>query len=95
MVTARVRQTNGQVRYFLKPGDTRGRGLDAWSDGDESRFLVTGALRVGRRQHGGLPGLRRRLCTNLGGTAVIYLTAVIAVLLFVYLGTALVRPEWF
>jgi K+-transporting ATPase KdpF subunit len=27
--------------------------------------------------------------------AVIYLTAVIAVLLFIYLVTALVRPEWF
>jgi K+-transporting ATPase KdpF subunit len=27
--------------------------------------------------------------------AVIYLTAVIAALLFIYLVTALVRPEWF
>jgi K+-transporting ATPase KdpF subunit len=27
--------------------------------------------------------------------SVIYLTAVIATLLFIYLGVALVRPEWF
>jgi F subunit of K+-transporting ATPase (Potass_KdpF) len=69
--------------------------LNLRSDDDESRFLVARTVRAWRRQHGGLPGVHRRLRTNLGEAAVIYLTALIAVLLFVYLGTALVRPEWF
>jgi hypothetical protein len=65
------------------------------SDGDESCFLAARAVRAWRRQHDSLPGVHRRLRTNLEETAVIYLTALIAALLFVYLGTALVRPEWF
>jgi len=65
------------------------------NDGDESDFLATRFVRVGHHQHDGVPGIRRRLRTNLGEYAVIYLTALIAALLFVYLGTALVRPEWF
>jgi hypothetical protein len=65
------------------------------SDSDESGLLAARFVRVGHRQHGGVPGIRRRLCSNLGEHAVIYLTALITALLFVYLGTALVRPEWF
>jgi hypothetical protein len=42
-----------------------------------------------------LPGFRRRLRSDLREPAVIYLTALIVALLFVYLGVALVRPEWF
>jgi F subunit of K+-transporting ATPase (Potass_KdpF) len=34
-------------------------------------------------------------CTDLKEVAMIYLTALITALLFIYLGTALVRPEWF
>jgi hypothetical protein len=65
------------------------------SDGDESCCLVARAVRAWRRQHGGVLGVRRRLRANLEEAAVIYLTALITALLFVYLGTALVRPEWF
>ena len=65
------------------------------SEADESGLLATRFVRARPHQHGGLPGIRRRLRTNLREHAVIYLTAVIAALLFVYLGTALVRPEWF
>ncbi len=32
---------------------------------------------------------------NLERAAMIYVTALITALLFIYLGTALVRPEWF
>jgi hypothetical protein len=32
---------------------------------------------------------------NLGENAMIYLTALITAGLFIYLGTALARPEWF
>jgi F subunit of K+-transporting ATPase (Potass_KdpF) len=42
-----------------------------------------------------LPGIRRRLRSDLREANVIYLTALIVALLFVYLGVALVRPEWF
>jgi K+-transporting ATPase KdpF subunit len=39
--------------------------------------------------------LRRRLRAHLREAAVIYVTALITALLFIYLGVALVRPEWF
>ena len=35
------------------------------------------------------------LCPNLTEGAVIYVTVLIVVPLFAYLGVALVRPEWF
>jgi hypothetical protein len=40
-------------------------------------------------------GFRRRLRADLERAAMIYLTALITAFLFIYLGTALVRPEWF
>jgi len=61
----------------------------------ESRDLASGPLPFGGRQHLCLPGFRRGLRAHLRRGSVIYVTAAIAVLLFVYLGTALVRPEWF
>jgi K+-transporting ATPase KdpF subunit len=37
-----------------------------------------------------------KACENISiGTKMIFLTAVIALLLFIYLFVALVRPEWF
>jgi hypothetical protein len=62
---------------------------------NEPRLLVAGSFRIGFRQLGGLPRLHSRLRANLTETAVIYATALIVLLLFVYLGAALVRPEWF
>lgn len=41
-------------------------------------------------------GLRGRMRAGLNREhVVIYLTVLITVLLFVYLGVALIRPEWF
>jgi hypothetical protein len=37
----------------------------------------------------------RKVALGSEGAIVIYLTALIVLLLFVYLGVALVRPEWF
>lgn len=69
--------------------------VDLRSDGHGSYCLVARASRAGFHQHLGLPGIRRRLCANLERAVMIYLTALITLLLFIYLGTALVRPEWF
>jgi hypothetical protein len=57
--------------------------------------LVAGPLFIGRGQHGSLSSVCRRLRPHLKDEKVIYLTDVIVALLFVYLGVALVRPEWF
>jgi hypothetical protein len=37
----------------------------------------------------------RKAAAGFEGASVIYLTDLIVALLFVYLGVALVRPEWF
>jgi K+-transporting ATPase KdpF subunit len=49
------------------------------------------------RRDGALVCLRRRLRTRLKGTAMtlLILTALVTLLLFVYLLVALLRPEWF
>ncbi len=39
--------------------------------------------------------LRGRLREGVGGDVMIWLTAVVLVLLFIYLLAALLRPEWF
>jgi hypothetical protein len=57
--------------------------------------LVAGPLFIGCGQHGSLSSVCRRLRPHLKDEKVIYLTDVIVALLFVYLGVALVRPEWF
>ena len=61
----------------------------------ESRHLVTGPVRARLGQHAGLHRLRRSLRADLRVADMIYLAAVVTGLLFVYLGVALVRPEWF
>jgi F subunit of K+-transporting ATPase len=63
--------------------------------GNEPRLLVAVSFRTGFRQLGGLPRVHRGLRANLTEVAVIYGTGLIVLLLFVYLGVALVRPEWF
>jgi F subunit of K+-transporting ATPase len=57
--------------------------------------LVAGSFRIGFGQHGRLFGVHRGLRPNLTEVAVIYVTDLIVLLLFIYLGAALVRPEWF
>ena len=57
--------------------------------------MVAGSFRTGFRQLGGLPRVHRGLRANLTEVTVIYGTGLIVLLLFVYLGVALVRPEWF
>jgi len=56
--------------------------------------LAAGPVRARLGEPLRLPGIHRSLCADLSA-AMIYVTAVIAALLFAYLGTALVRPEWF
>jgi K+-transporting ATPase KdpF subunit len=57
--------------------------------------LAAGSIRIGPCQHWSLFGVRRGLRPDLREATVIYVTALITALLFVYLGVALVRPEWF
>jgi hypothetical protein len=61
----------------------------------ESSTLVARAFGVGLGQHCRLSGIHRMLRANLREPTMIYVTALITALLFIYLGTALVRPEWF
>jgi F subunit of K+-transporting ATPase (Potass_KdpF) len=62
---------------------------------DEPRVLVAVSFRTRFGQPGCLSGVRRGLRPDLTELAVIYVTDLIVVLLFIYLGAALVRPEWF
>lgn len=66
-------------------------------DTNELVHLAACALRSGSREHARLSGVRRGLLAHLnyGDRTVIYLTVVITVVMFIYLGVALVRPEWF
>jgi F subunit of K+-transporting ATPase (Potass_KdpF) len=57
--------------------------------------LVAKPFRAGRAEHRSVLGFHRRLRADLKEAAMIYVTALITALLFIYLGTALVRPEWF
>ena len=50
---------------------------------------------AGPCRHGALLFVLKSLREDLGGQAMIYITAVVAAFLLVYLFTALVRPEWF
>ena len=62
---------------------------------DEPRVLVAVSFGTRFGQHGCLFGVRRGLRPDLTELTVIYVTDLIVVLLFIYLGAALVRPEWF
>jgi len=57
--------------------------------------LVAGILRPGRREHDPVLRVHQRLREDLRRPAMIYLTAAVSLFLFVYLFTALIRPEWF
>jgi hypothetical protein len=75
--------------------------LDLWpaspvrSHQNEPRRLAARAVRARSGEHHSSTGVYRRLRAHLRKAAMIYFTALITLLLFVYLGTALVRPEWF
>jgi K+-transporting ATPase KdpF subunit len=64
---------------------------------NESRVLVAGNVFSGNYSHGvvfPVPGqLRKNIRSE--ATTMIYVAALIALFLFVYLFTALIRPEWF
>jgi hypothetical protein len=74
---------------------SRNLGSNLRSDRHGSYCLVAVAFRAGPDQHRSVSSLRRRLRANLERSAMIYATALLTALLFIYLGTALVRPEWF
>lgn len=64
---------------------------------NESRVLAAGNVLSGNYSHGVVPPVPGRLRKNIRSeaTAMIYVTAIIVLFLFVYLFTALIRPEWF
>jgi K+-transporting ATPase KdpF subunit len=64
---------------------------------NESRVLVAGNVFSRNYSHGVVSPVPGRLRKNIRGeaTAMIYVTAIIVLFLFVYLFTALIRPEWF
>jgi K+-transporting ATPase KdpF subunit len=64
---------------------------------NESRVLVAGNVFSGNYSHGVVLPVPGRLRKNIRSeaTAMIYVTAIIVLFLFVYLFTALIRPEWF
>jgi K+-transporting ATPase KdpF subunit len=59
--------------------------------------LASGDVPAGHRSDGAVFAVFEGVRENLKGevTYMIYLTAVIAIFLFIYLVVALVRPEWF
>jgi K+-transporting ATPase KdpF subunit len=64
---------------------------------NESRVLVAGNVHSRNYSHGVVFPVPGRLRKNIRSeaTTMIYVTAIIALFLFVYLFTALIRPEWF
>jgi K+-transporting ATPase KdpF subunit len=59
--------------------------------------LAAGDVFSWSRIYGLVSPVRGRLRKNIGSeaTAMIYVTAIVALFLLVYLFTALIRPEWF
>jgi len=64
---------------------------------NESRVLVAGNVLSRNYSNGVVLPVPGRLRKNIRSevAAMIYVTAIIALFLFVYLFTALIRPEWF
>jgi hypothetical protein len=88
-------QIDALIRDFPKRWwEHRGVRPHARVDSDEFRFLASCSFHPRLGQHGRWSGLHRRLLPHLKESTGIYVTAVITALLFVYLGTTLVPPEW-
>jgi len=64
---------------------------------NESRLLAAGNVLSGNYSNGVVPPVPGRLRKNIRSevATMIYVTAIIALFLFIYLFTALIRPEWF
>jgi K+-transporting ATPase KdpF subunit len=64
-------------------------------DLNESHILGAGNVFIGSPRNGVVLSVHDRMRENLRGKTMIYLTAIVAAFLFVYLFAALIRPEWF
>ena len=62
---------------------------------NERRNLASGNIGYGSSRSRSLLRVYYRLRENLGESRMTYLTALVAVFVFGYLLTAMIRPEWF